>query len=114
MEQDATKSNTNLKREFNRFINRFFFSKERTVKNLAYLYYLIEDMLRFLENEEVKIGNELLEKGFKKEYIQDFGLKLWLDEECGILWDTMTSKEKEEVSLQQNKEYIESQTKGTM
>ncbi|NTW90716.1 MAG: hypothetical protein HGA35_02085 [Erysipelotrichaceae bacterium] len=107
---DNTRDNVNLKREFNRFINRFFYSKERTLNNLAEIYFLLDDMISYINVEQTKIGNEMLDKGFAKEYLKEKGLKLFLDEELQtILIDKMTDKEKTQLVLDSNKEYIEKQ-----
>lgn len=99
MNQDSTRENTNIKREINRFVNRFFYSKERTTKNLSYLYFLLDDIMNFLEEEQTKIGNELLDKDFEKEFIPEKGIKLWLDSECGILIDNMTKNDYSKIAI---------------
>lgn len=100
---DATRDNINLKREFNRFITRFFYSKERTVNNLAELYHLIDDLIVYLNVEQTKIGNEMLDNGFTKEYIVNKDMKIFLDEELQcILIDKMTANEKANIVIQHN------------
>lgn len=111
--EDATRENVTLKREFNRFISRFFYTKERTVSNLAELYFLLDDMISYINNEQTKIGNEMLDKGFTKEYFKEKGIKIFLDEGLQtILIDTITPSEATQLVLDSNKVYIDGLNKG--
>lgn len=111
---DATKENVRLKKEVNQFISRFFYNRERTNDNLALMYFLLDDLLKFVEEAQVKIGNELLDNDFNIEYIQDRNIKVYLDEELQtVLIDAMTKDERTKLVLESNKKYVEEMNDST-
>lgn len=106
-ENNTLTENIGMKREFHRFINRVFYNKERKPRELAYLYYLIDDVISFMEKEQEKIGNELLDTDFEVEYYEDKNIKIFNDSQCGILIDTITDKEKSDLLTERNRLYVE-------
>lgn len=103
---DATLSNSSMKKELHRFINKYFYTKEKTVDNLAYLYYLIDEFIAYTETQQVKIANEMLDKGFEKSYFENEDIKIFLDKDCGILVDQITNQEKYDLLMARNQAYI--------
>ena len=55
--------NVGVKREFQRFMNRFFYNKEESEKNLSLMYYYLDDMIAYIEDIQATIGTKLIEKG---------------------------------------------------
>lgn len=106
MSEDATLSNASLKKELHRFINKYFYTKEKTVDNLAFLYYLLDEFIAYTESQQVKIANEMLEKGFEKCYFENQDIKIFLDKDCGILVDHITNQEKYDLLIARNQAYI--------
>ncbi len=109
MTKDATKENTNLKRELSRFRNRFFSTKARTKENLALFYFLLEDFLNAVEASLAETGNELLETDFKVEYFPEYDVKVYLDEDCGVLIDTISKEEQFALLMERNNTMREKQ-----
>jgi len=105
---EQLKENIAIKRELNRFLNRFFYHKEKSKENLARMYFYLDDFITYVTKLQEQTGNELLEKeDFSKVYIEEEDVKVFLDEELKtILIDKISGKEKDELSNKRNKDYL--------
>ncbi len=105
-------ANINIKREVNRFVNRFFYHKEKTKEQLALMFYYVDDLIRFMEDLQIEVANELLKnEDFKEVFLEEENIKVFLDEELNsILIDSITSVEKRNLIIKRNEEYRDQQT----
>lgn len=103
-----SQENVKLKAEVNKFVARMFYNKEHTPEVLALSYYLLDDVIKFVEQTQVKIGQEMLDNNYDEVYLQDRGIKVYLDEdlEC-ILIDSISEAEKLRLLDKRNKVYTE-------
>lgn len=108
--EHTIEENVTIKREINKFLNRFFYSKEKNKENLAKMYFYLDDFIRYINEQQVNIGNELLAfDDFSTVYLEDENIKVFLDEELKtILIDSITPQEETQLVLNRNKEYTES------
>jgi hypothetical protein len=107
---EQIKENVAIKRELNRFMNRFFYNKEKTTENLAEMYYYLDDFMNFVSKLQEDIGNELLKKeDFNSVFLEKEGIKVFLDEELGtILIDALSERDRKVIEKRQNEAYIKS------
>jgi len=105
--EHTIQENVAIKREINKFLNRFFYSKEKTKENLAKMYFYLDDFIRYINEQQLLIGNELLDHDdFTTVYLEDENIKVFLDEELKtILIDSITQQEKTKLTLDRNVEY---------
>ena len=104
--------NTELKRSIGRYVAKLFNNKERNAESLAYAFYRIDELLSVIEREQSKIGNELLQTDFSKVFLQNEGVKVYLDEDSGILIDPITKEEDMELLLAANRKVLERDVLG--
>lgn len=109
MIEHAIQENIVVKRELNKFMNRFFYSKEKNKENLAKMYFYLDDFSRYINDLQIQIGNELLAfEDFDQVFLEQENIKVFLDEElCSILVDSITAKEKTNLTIERNKKYTE-------
>lgn len=97
-----------IKREMTRFLNRYFTSKERTKENLALIYYLLDDYLSFVEDIQVEIANELLDKKFDNVYLEEYNKKVHFEDDLNVLLiEDITEKEKFNLLMKRNADYVQ-------
>ena len=106
--EHTIEENVTVKREVNKFMNRFFYSKEKNKENLAKMYFYLDDFARYINDLQLQIGNELLTfEDFDTVFLEQENIKVFLDEElCSILIDSITAKEKNTLLKQQNENYV--------
>jgi len=108
--EHTIEENVTVKREINKFMNRFFYSKEKNKDNLAKMYFYLDDFARYVNELQLQIGNELLAfQDFDTVFLEQENIKVFLDEElCTILIDSITAKEKQKIVTDRNQAYIKS------
>lgn len=108
--EHTIEENVTVKREINKFMNRFFYSKEKNKDNLAKMYFYLDDFARYVNELQLQIGNELLAfQDFDTVFLEQENIKVFLDEElCTILIDSITAKEKQKLVTDRNQAYIKS------
>lgn len=103
--------NVGVKREFQRFMNRFFYNKEESEKNLSLMYYYLDDMISYIEDIQATIGTKLMEKDFDECYLEEIDKRVWFDAELRvILIDAITQNEKKKLETKRNVEAEKEQT----
>lgn len=103
--------NVGVKREFQRFMNRFFYNKEESEKNLSLMYYYLDDMIAYIEDIQATIGTKLIEKDFEECYLEEIDKRIWFDDELRvILIDAITDNEKKKLAAKRNIEVEKEQT----
>lgn len=107
--EHTIEENITVKREINKFMNRFFYSKEKNKDNLAKMYFYLDDFARYVSELQLQIGNELLAfQDFDTVFLEQENIKVFLDEElCTILIDSITAKEKQKIVTDRSKHYAE-------
>ena len=108
--EHVVQENVAIKREINKFLNRFFYSREKTEQNLALMYFYFDDFARYINEQQLLIANELLaHDNFKQVFLEKEGIKVFYDEELQtILIDSITQQEKTKLTLDKNKKYTDS------
>ena len=106
--------NTELKRSISRYLGRLFNNKDRSKESLAYAYYKMDELLSFMEREQAKLGTELLETDFKEVFLKEDGVKVFLDEDCGILIDPISKEEEMDLLLATNRKVLERDVIGQL
>ena len=96
-----------------KFMNRFFYSKEKNKENLARVYFYLDDYIRYINNLQVSIGNQLLAiPDFEQVFLEDENVKVYNDTELKtILVDAITQTEKNRIVLDRNEAYRKSLNK---
>ena len=107
--EHTLESTVAIKREMNKFLNRFFYSKEKSKENLALMYFYLDDFIRYINDLQADVGTELLQfDDFDEVFLEKEKVKVFLDEELKvILIDSITQKEKFEILMDRNKQYKE-------
>lgn len=96
--------NVGVKREFQRFMNRFFYSRDKSVENLSRMYYYLDDIISYAEDIQATIGTQLMEQDFVECYLEDIDKKVWFDDELRvILIDAITQNEKKNLTKESNR-----------
>lgn len=105
--EHTIEENVTIKRELSKFMNRFFYSKEKSKENLARMYYYLDDFIRYVNDLQVTVANELLAKDdFSEVYLEDENIKVYNDVELKtILIDAITQTEKNRLMLTRNEAY---------
>lgn len=97
-----------IKRELSKFMNRFFYSREKNKENLARMYFYLDDFIRYVSDLQVKVANELLATNFTEVFLEDENIKIYNDTELKtILIDSISQKEKSLLLATRNKAYVE-------
>jgi len=111
--ENVIEQNITLKREMVKFMNRFFYSKEKNKENLARVYFYLDDYIRYINNLQVSIGNQLLAiPDFEQVFLEDENVKVYNDTELKtILVDAITQTEKNRIVLDRNEAYRKSLNK---
>ena len=102
------KENVSVKREVNRFMNRFFYHKDHTAENLAKMYYYLDDFINYLNSLQATVGTELLGiENFGSVYLKEDDVKVYLDDELQtILVDALTPQDEEFLRKDHNRKYV--------
>jgi len=100
-----------VKREFQRFMNRFFYNKEESEKNLSLMYYYLDDIIAYIEDIQATIGTKLIQKNFEECYLEEVNKRVWYDNDLKvILIDAITANEKRKLEAKRNVEVEKDQT----
>ena len=95
--------NVGVKREFQRFMNRFFYSRDKSVENLSRMYYYLDDIISYAEDIQATIGTRLMEQDFVECYLEDIDKKVCYDDQLKvILIDAISPNEKKELNKERN------------
>ena len=110
---ESVTENIRIKREINRYLNRFFYNKERTTEELAQVYYYLDDFINFCNKKQEEVGNKLLEhKDFSKVYLEKDNVKVYIEDELhSICIDALSGKDKDDIRKEHNKTIIKGGTK---
>lgn len=107
------------KLEFDKLIRIYWSNKldssgkaDETPENLALLYLLMEQNVKYMENHMVNAGNKLLEKMEEVKnttiMLPEYGKKVFYDEEAKWLYiEDMTEAEWKKYDEQSNKKFLE-------
>lgn len=107
--------NVGVKREFQRFMNRFFYSRDKSVENLSRMYYYLDDIISYVEQIQANVGTQLMEHGFEECYLEDVDKKIWFDEQLKvILIDAITQNEKKKLDKERNIKAEQDQSKRAL
>lgn len=99
------RGNVAVKREFQRFVNRFFYNKPDSVENLSTMYYYLDDILAYVGELQAEVGTKLMDQGVTECFLEEEDKRVWFDESLGvILVDAISSKEKKTLEQQHNLE----------
>lgn len=107
--------NVPVKREFQRFMNRFFYSRDKSIENLSRMYYYLDDILSYVEQIQADVGTQLMEQGFEECYLEDVDKKIWFDDQLKvILIDAITQNEKKKLDKERNFKVEQDQSKRAL
>lgn len=99
------RGNVAVKREFQRFVNRFFYNKEKSEENLSTMYYYLDDIISYVEKLQAEVGTELIESDFTECFLEEEGKKVFFDESLNvILIDAISFGEKKTLERERNRE----------
>jgi len=97
--ENVVNGNVGVKREFQRFMNRFFYSRDKSVENLSLMYYYLDDMLSYVGKLQSDIGTKLMEMDFEECFLKEVDKKVYYDDELSvILIDAITKKEHDKLN----------------
>lgn len=107
--------NVSVKREFQRFMNRFFYSRDKSIENLSRMYYYLDDILSYVEQIQADVGTQLMEQGFEEYYLEDVDKKIWFEDQLKvILIDAITLSEKKKLDKERNFKTEQDQNKRAL
>lgn len=111
------------KREFEKLLNTFWFSRKKedgsrneSIENITLLYIMLQEFAKFAEEHQYRIGEELLNKmeenKLSSSLIYDYGKAVDFDKEASWLYiRNIDDKEWYDFDMKSNKEYLEKRGK---